>query len=287
LYEKNRYEYRMGNNVFDEVTEFFSGTISVRRKDLWGVASAGGSLRIPCEYDKISTFSSGRAIVQEGSVIYAIDSDRNRVALLKDEALDFGNYSDGRIPFLTDKGWQLSAGDLQTRGPLFEEFGMFSDGYAAAKHNGKWGIVDTSLNWFLQPKFDGIIMDGLGRSCAQNAVFVKTGSQVHLYVNGERIGEAQEDAKPFSNIGYAAIKKNDKWGFINTSGEVAIDYKFEDALSFGQHLAAFKDGEYWGYINRCGQIAIEPVFLQAKSFSNNSAPVLTARGWQFITLFEN
>ena len=287
FYEKIRYEYRMGRNVFDEVTEIFNGTIGVRRGDLWGIASAGGSLRIPCEYDKISTFSSGRAIVQAGTVIYAIDSDKNRVALFREEASDFGNYSDGRIPFLTDKGWKLSAGDLQTRGPIFEEFGMFSGGYAAARQNGKWGTVDTNLNWVLSPEFDGIIMDNLGRSYAQDAVFVKTGSQVYLYINSERVGEAYDDAKPFSTGGYAAVKKNGKWGFINISGEVTIEYQFEDALSFGQHLAAVKKGRHWGYISRYGEIVIEPVFLQAKSFAYNSAPVLTTRGWQFITLLEN
>jgi hypothetical protein len=35
-----------------------------------------------------------------------------------------------------------------------------------------------------------------------------------------------------------------------------------------------------------GQIVIEAVYYDAKSFSSGSAPVLTERGWQFITLIE-
>jgi hypothetical protein len=31
---------------------------------------------------------------------------------------------------------------------------------------------------------------------------------------------------------------------------------------------------------------IEPVFLEAKSFSEGNAPVLTDKGWQFISLIE-
>jgi hypothetical protein len=65
-----------------------------------------------------------------------------------------------------------------------------------------------------------------------------------------------------------------------------IDFRFDDALSFGQHLAAVKQGDFWGYISLKGDIVIEPVFLEAKSFSNGSAPVLTERGWNFITLLE-
>ena len=61
---------------------------------------------------------------------------------------------------------------------------------------------------------------------------------------------------------------------------------FEDALSFGQHLAAVKLEGLWGYINIYGDIVIGPEFIEAKSFSDGSAPVLTPRGWQFITLVE-
>ena len=42
----------------------------------------------------------------------------------------------------------------------------------------------------------------------------------------------------------------------------------------------------WGYVSREGNVVIEPTFLEAKSFSEGSAPVLTDRGWRFITLLE-
>lgn len=67
---------------------------------------------------------------------------------------------------------------------------------------------------------------------------------------------------------------------------VQIDFQFDDALSFGQHLAAVKTGDFWGYVSLSGELVIEPLFLQAKSFSQGSAPVRTADGWQFITLLE-
>ena len=95
-----------------------------------------------------------------------------------------------------------------------------------------------------------------------------------------------EDARPFSSEGYAAVKIGGRWGFISPDGTLMIDYLFDDALSFGQHLAAVKIGEFWGFINLSGQIVIEPVFPDAKSFNNGSAPVLTTHGWDFITLIE-
>ena len=124
---------------------------------------------------------------------------------------------------------------------------MFSNGAAAAKAGGKWGLLETDgETWILAPEYDGIVQDQLGRSYAQNAVFVRQGGDVQLLVDGEAVGEAYEDARPFAD-GWAAVKQNGKWGFIDTQGNVCIDFRFDDALSFGQHLAAVKVGDLWGY----------------------------------------
>ena len=66
LYEENRYAYSMGINYYHDVTTTVNGAIQVQVDDLWGLASATGSTIIPCEYDKISTYSNGRAIAQIG-----------------------------------------------------------------------------------------------------------------------------------------------------------------------------------------------------------------------------
>lgn len=65
-----------------------------------------------------------------------------------------------------------------------------------------------------------------------------------------------------------------------------IDFQFDDALSFGQHLAAVKVDGTWGYVSLSGELVIEPQFIAAKSFYHGSAPVQTRDGWRFITLEE-
>jgi hypothetical protein len=117
-------------------------------------------------------------------------------------------------------------------------------------------------------------------------VFVRHGGRVLLYRGGSAAGDAFDDARPFPDEGFAAVKRNGKWGFIDIDGNVRIDFIYDDALSFGQHLAAVKLGDLWGYVSVYGEIAIEPAFLDAKSFSDGSAPVLTGSGWRFITLVE-
>ena len=286
LYEKNRYIYGINRTAYDYVTAIFDSTIQVQRNGLWGLAGSGGDLLLPCEYERISTFNTDRAIVKKDGEIYAVNIDNNRIAKLNENAADFGNFANDRIPLLIDGGWQRATGDFSIGTVSFEQIGMYSEGYAAAKTGGKWGVVGMAFDWLLPPEYDGIIQDELGRCCARSAVFAQKNGMVYLFIKGQQVGNAFDDARPFSTEGYAAVKRNGKWGFIDIDGAVVFDFTFDDALSFGQHLAAIRQDELWGYIGLNGSIVIEPVFFEAKSFSGGSAPVLTERGWQLITLLE-
>lgn len=286
LYEGSRYAYQMGYMVYEDVTDIFEITVGVSMDGLWGLAQADGSLLIPCQYEQISTYHTDRAIVKRGGEIFAVDSAGNRVALLKELAEEFGNYADDRIPLLIGGQWRRATGEFVVGSTAFEGLGTYSDGYAAAKENGKWGVVDLQNEWLLAPEYEEIMADGLGRSFGQGAVFAKKDGAVRLYVNGEPVGDAYEDARPFGAEGYAAVKQGGKWGFVNAEGQLRIPCQYDDALSFGQHLAAVEVDGLWGYISLSGELVIPAEFVQAKSFSSGSAPVLTQRGWQFITLVE-
>ena len=286
MYESERYAFRLGFQVYNDVTAFHEGTIGVREGDSWGILRSDGSVLIPTEYDRVSTFSNDRAIVQRGEDIFAVNRTNNRIALLGEDVSDFGNFANNRITLLIDGRWYRATGSFELGSATFDWIGMHSNGNAAALLDGRWGVVDTNANWVIPAEYDGIIMDELGRAYAQGAVFIKQGNVVFLLVDGEQVAGPFEDARPFGNEGYAAVKNNGLWGFIDTSGEVRIDFQFDDALSFGQHLAAVRVGDYWGYVSLFGVLVIEAVFLEAKSFDNGSAPVLTERGWRFITLHE-
>lgn len=286
LYEENRYQYKLNRATYQKVTAIYNGAIQVMQDGFWGIASANGALVIPCEYDQISTYSNGRAVVKKGDVVSAVDADNNRVALYHGKASQIGNYGEDRLGLKTKEGWVLANGELNTAEMTVEEIAMSSGGYIPAKLNGKWGFLDQGgQSWAVEPQYDDIIRDELGRCCAQNALFVKKGEQVLLFVDGEQKGDVYEDAEPFAD-GWAAVKKGGKWGFIDTEGNVQIDFQFDQARSFGQHLAAVRVDRRWGYISLYGEMVIEAEFFEAKSFYEGSAPVKTADGWRFITLLE-
>jgi len=286
LYEDSRYAFEVSRTSYESITAIYKMTAQVQTGGKWGIAGADGIIMIPCVYDKISTFHRDRAIVEKDGVIYAIDKDNNRVAAPHETVSDFGNLADDRIPLLIGEGWYRSTGEFECGASMFEDFGMYSEGYAAAKSGGKWGVIDRSMGWLIPAEYDEIIRDELGRCYAQGAVFARRGDMVCLFSNGKWMEDTYQDARPFSGEGFAAVMKNGKWGFIDTNGVVTIGFMYDEVLSFGQHLAAVKNGEFWGYISKYGNMVIDAVFYDAKSFSDGSAPVLTERGWQFITLVE-
>lgn len=287
FYEANRYVYRIGRGAYQEVTALMNGYIQVQQEGLWGLAMPDGTLYLPCEYDFLSTYYNGELIAQRDGVLTGIDLNGNRLALYKGEPVSgVTNYNEGRLAVKQSQGWVLALDTLETGSAVLEEIETFSDAGAAAKKNGKWGVVKRNgRDWWVEPTYDGIVCDELGRCWSNGAVFVRQGDQVLLLVDGEQVGGSFEDARPFAG-GWAAVKKDGLWGYIDREGTVRIDCQFDDARSFTMHLAAVQKGRNWGYVGLNGTMVIEPSFLDAKPFEEGSAPIKTTDGWQFITLLE-
>ena len=58
------------------------------------------------------------------------------------------------------------------------------------------------------------------------------------------------DEADFFSEGFAGVKLNGKWGFVDKSGKVVVPIKYEDGRSFSEGLAAVKLNGKWGFISR-------------------------------------
>jgi hypothetical protein len=83
--------------------------------------------------------------------------------------------------------------------------------------------------------------------------------------------------------GLISVKKDGKWGFINTDGTLVIDYRDDIVVTEG--APAFKEGlcligtkkegiPFYGYMDTGGHVVIEPKYLNASSFKDGYAIVL-------------
>ena len=278
-YEQARYAFKIEGDYYEDVTAYHNNGIQVKNDGLWGLANVAGNILIPCEYEQISTYdgaNKGRVIIRRADgTLNAVNLKNQIVAKTELTATRIGNLSQDIIPLLlaNDK-WIIANSKLISSNTEFDGLGACANSALAMKSGGKWGVVTTDSKTILPFEYDEIIMDEIGRCYAQNAVFAKSGGSVYLFVNAKQLGEVYEDARPFTDDGWAAVKKNGKWGFIDTAGQFMIEPGFDDALSFSGHLAAVKRGELWGYVSLSGKVVIEPQFLKAKSFLYGYAPVL-------------
>src|ERR1051326_9062601 len=69
------------------------------------------------------------------------------------------------------------------------------------------------------------------------------------------------------------IQQNDRWGYIDRSGKIVIEPRFESAGEFSEGLAVASLEERSGFIDTSGKIVIEPKYPVARPFSEGLARV--------------
>src|SRR5208283_4601113 len=149
------------------------------------------------------------------------------------------------------------SGHVRIRLEPAQEAKSFSEGLAAASLNGRWGYIDQSGRWVIQPQF--------GEAGAFEAA-----------------GEFSEGLAPVMNGKH--FSKTAKFGFIDRTGRYVIAPKFDWAGSFSEGAAAVCTGPCrfpapperpgYGYINKAGDYVIGP-----QSRWESFAPFSEGRAW--------
>ena len=88
---------------------------------------------------------------------------------------------------------------------------------------------------------------------------------VKLYSNNEQKyfdyeGNEKENKEILNNKLFADVK-NGKWGFIDSNGNVIVDYIYDNVTEFNSYgFAGIKKDGKWGSINDEGKVIIEPTY---------------------------
>jgi hypothetical protein len=200
---------------------------------------------------------------------------------------------DGKVGFVDESGqFKISA--------TFDDALPFSDGLAAVRVGGSWGFIDTKGRQVIPPRFKDAFYFVQGVGTAETGTgFVlidKTGKVIasgfdlthgipadgrvpvgrddrygYLDLRGNvAIPLIYDDVRSFS-CGSAPAKKRGKWGYIDTDGHTAIPFVFDEAGLFGGGLAPARMGNETGFIDRSGKFVFHLAFKYAPGFLTGDA----------------
>lgn len=279
---------------YTEMTEIVNDTMVVLNEELYGISDAKGNELVPTEYKDAQPFSEdGFALVQktDGEWIY-IDEDGQTRKVPDKEYTDLGMFSEERASASKEGKYGYLDEDMEPVGEfVWDDLTGISNGTGAGLTDGKWTLVDDDGEAKSDDLYDDVIIDENGFCSVQKRIFVSDdGTYYIINTRGKRIGNLDfENARAFTEDGYAAVCVDGKWGFVDKDGELVIDCSYEDARSFQNGYAAVcVDGE-WGYIDEDGNMVIDPVFIEATYFSSQgtAAVRMNVQGeevWRLIQL---
>ena len=126
-----------------------------------------------------------------------------------------------------------------------------------------------------------VVLTGCGEKTTQNNGEEGTAEEV------TEVGKLDLEVQGIWDFseGLAKIEMNDKYGFINTKGEIVIEAKYESASNFSEGLAVvgipdtekestqYSKPQKYGYIDKEGNVVIEPQYEGCSDFKDGKATV--------------
>ncbi|HCE43623.1 MAG TPA: hypothetical protein DET40_08750 [Lentisphaeria bacterium] len=259
------------------------------KEDKWGFIDKTGAVVIKPEFDQIRNFSEGYAKVKlNGKWGYI---DKSGKIVIEPQFDNAGEFHEGMAQVKINNAWGYidKSGEIIIKPTFTYAAGNFSEGLAVANDGDKFGFIDKTGKWIITPNFDlaggaGDFHEGL---CDFSipfkgwGYFDKTGKAV--------IKPIFEEAGLFVS-GLARVKINKKLGFIDKQGEIVIEAKYADAGHFSEGLASVRlepNGK-WGYIDETGKLIIDYIFEtydfleNPGDFKEGKARVKIGKNWGFI-----
>lgn len=154
--------------------------------------------------------------------------------------------------------------------PQYDNLEESSPGHFCAKIENKWTLIDLQN----RPVFP-FMFDNDDLEYDDKVAIGQSGKDFYLLypLTGVMKKTTFEHISPFFD-GFAKVKFKGKTGFIDTSGKLRIEAKYDEAWFFNEGLAAVKWQGKWGFIDTTGTIQIEAIFEETLGkIENGLVPV--------------
>jgi len=164
---------------------------------------------------------------------------------------------------------------------IYEYAEDFSNGLALIKSDVQYKLIDTSgvLRELNEVSDKGDIRYDLGEGHSGLPLIVSVWKCSYIDVNGKvKLEVPYQDAYSFSN-GKAKVIEGDNYNFINKNGVILGQWK-----ELPDNYRPIKYNEKYGYINKNGKLALSYEYEQAKDFKDGYAQIGNEQYWAIIDL---
>lgn len=287
------YVFEENDTSYEQVSIYASDYCAVKKeKSNWGYSNAKGSMVIPTVYQEVTAFtSSGYAPVKDLSgEIYLINvnGDKKYVDVEKKNIISCSPLTDNKMAALIDDKYCYVDIEFKVLFGKYDYATAFNNGVAAVKIDDLWYIIDGNGNKIVEKGFKDIVVDDKQMAFRNGVGFVCEDEGYYMIdVQGQRVGEGiWEEASLFMSDEPTCIKKDGKWGYIDTEGNILVEPQYSLAKPFVNGLAAVCVNGKWGYISKNDyKLVIPAEYNEAMEFNSGGRAFVKKNDiWHMIRL---
>lgn len=240
-------------NIYRYVDQFHGAYCRVWADDtLCGLIDSSGREILPCIYSDVNYPADGRIRLSLGKLTGYADLQGNiaippqyvggadfschfaPVAVIVDSFFVYSTFIDtlGRRPF-----------------PLYENVGLFSDGFAPVLRYQRWGIIDTlgreiipTVHEFMTPTYHRLFLAGDNQGLALYKLPSASPLTKPIYQTATSYSE-----------GRLCVLRNGKYGFLDSLGNEVIPCRFDNVGDFQHGRTYARIDSLWGIIDTLGR----------------------------------
>lgn len=256
----------------------------------WGFIDEKGKVVIKPKYDRVNSFSEGKALVSIGKNEYFIDMNGN--IALKTQYNIASNFSDGLAVVSIVKKltcddviikngemiitYNAKTGCIDSTGKLVIPFGKrsihdFHYGYAIFNVNQKMYYNEERC---YPIKCNGITYNNIKIQCSCGIDYGQYGL---IDKKGNIVIQAEYSDATYSN-GIVCFTKSGKYKYLDLQSFKFLNVPDDTRLYFSEGLAEVRKNGKSGYIDKTGKLVIKYRYYYAGEFSEGLAKVYFKRG---------
>ena len=274
-------------NILTLKEGYKSEYIIINSENKYGVISTSGEVIIEPIYESVKYIENSKMFaVKQNNTWKLLDTQENKV-IIDGQYSDIVEAKSENIVVVNKEGkfGLVDKDNKEKISPQYEDLKYAFSIYYIAKKDGKYGVVDLDNKIIVNFEY-------INMTYIDNGGFIeadKTGTETVIFDNnlGQKItgivSELNTESgyfKIYTNNEYKYYnfkleeknsadlltsntlflsKKDGKYGYVDKSGKVIVDYIYDDATEQNSKgFAAVKKDGVWGSINKAGAICKEP-----------------------------